>query len=78
MWRFATDVSSVLKKIKILKCRAEYREAIKYYNVSNLNDKGGNVDAFDAILQNGFQQSYPMAIGGGNENGKYRISGSLF
>jgi iron complex outermembrane receptor protein len=72
----STGVSSVLKKIKILNAD-QYREAIQYYNVSSLNDKGGNVDALDAILQNGFQQSYTMAIGGGNENGKYRISGSF-
>ena len=69
-------VSSILKKIEVLNA-SEYREAIKYYNVSNLNDKGGNVDALDAILQNGFQQSYNMAISGGNENGKYRISANL-
>ena len=71
-----TGVSSILKKIEVLNA-SEYREAIKYYNVSNLNDKGGNVDALDAILQNGFQQSYNMAISGGNENGKYRISANL-
>ena len=68
-----TGVSSILKKVKVLNA-TQYREAITYYNVSNLNDKGGNVDALDAILQSGFQQSYTMAIGGGSENGKYRIS----
>jgi iron complex outermembrane receptor protein len=71
-----TGVSSILKKIKVLNA-SQYREAIKYYNVSNLNDRGGDVDALDAILQNGLQQSYTMAIGGGNENGKYRISANL-
>jgi iron complex outermembrane receptor protein len=69
-------VSSIMKKIKILNAD-QYREAIKYYNVSNLNDKGGNIDALDAILQNGFQQNYTIAVSGGNENGKYRVSVNL-
>ncbi len=72
----SVGVSSVLKKIKILNA-SQYRDAIKYYNVSDLNDKGGDVDAFDAILQNGWQQNYSIAISGGNETGKYRLSGSI-
>ena len=69
----STGISSILKKIKILNA-AQYREAIQYYNVSPLNDKGGNVDALDAILQKAFQQQYTMAITGGSDNGKYRLS----
>ena len=66
-------VSSLLKNINVLN-PAQYREAIGYYNVSPLNDKGANVNALDAILQNGLQQNYTMAVSGGNENGKYRVS----
>ncbi len=66
-------VSSLLKNINVLN-PAQYREAIGYYNVSPLNDKGGYVDALDAILQNGLQQNYTIAVTGGNENGKYRVS----
>jgi iron complex outermembrane receptor protein len=72
----SAGVSSASRKIKLLNAD-QYREAINYYNVSNLNDKGGNVDALDAILQNGFQQNYTMAISGGNETGNYRVSGNL-
>ncbi|MFI5187507.1 MAG: SusC/RagA family TonB-linked outer membrane protein, partial [Chitinophagales bacterium] len=69
----STGVSSILKKIKVLNA-GQYREAIKYYNVSPLNDKGGNVDALGSILQNGLQQNYTIVVSGGNENGKYRLS----
>ena len=36
--------------------------------------KAANVDALGAILQNGLQQNYTIAVSGGNENGKYRLS----
>ena len=72
----STGVSSILKKIKILNA-GQYREAIIYYNAPPLNDKGGDADALGSILQNGLQQNYTIAVSGGNENGKYRISGNL-
>jgi len=72
----STGVSAILKKIKVLNA-TQYREAIKYYNASPLNDKGSDVDALDAILQNGLQQNYTMAVSGGNEYGKYRVSANL-
>ncbi|SRR5579871_1302069 len=69
-------VSSIMKKIKVLDA-AQYRKAIGYYDVSTLNDLGSSVNALDAILHNGSQQNYSAAVSGGNENGKYRISGNL-
>jgi len=72
----STGISSILRKIEILNAE-QFREAIQYYGVSSTNDKGGNTNALDAILQNGFQTDYTISINGGNENGKYRISGNL-
>lgn len=69
----STGVSSILKKIKILNA-SQYREAIKYYNASPLNDKGSDVDGLGSILQTGLQQNYTIAVSGGNEKGKYRLS----
>jgi iron complex outermembrane receptor protein len=71
-----TGVSSILKKIKVL-TPSQFREAIKYYGVSDSLDKGRNVDAMDIILRNAIQQNYNLAITGGNETGKYRISFNL-
>ncbi len=72
----STGINSILKKIDVLNA-AQFREAIQYYNVNTAFDKGGNVNALDAILQNGFQSNYTIGLSGGNENGKYRISGNL-
>ena len=72
----SAGVTSILKKIQVLNA-AQFREAIQYYNVNPAFDKGGNVNALDAILQNGFQSNYTIGISGGNENGKYRISGNV-
>ena len=72
----STGISSVLKKIRVLNA-AEFREAIKYYDVTspaNPLDKGGDADAFDEIMQKALQQNYTNSITGGNETGKYRLS----
>ena len=72
----SAGVTSILKKIQVLNA-AQFREAIQYYNVNPAFDRGGNTDALGAILQNGLQSIYTIAISGGNENGKYRISGNV-
>ncbi len=69
-------VSSYSEKIEILNAD-QYRAAIKYYNVNELNDLGSNVNALDASLQQGLQQNYDLAVSGGNESGKYRISANM-
>ena len=72
----STGISSILKKIKVLNA-SQFRDAIKYYNVNdpvNPLDKGGDVDAFDEIMQKAVQQNYTLGITGGNETGKYRLS----
>lgn len=68
-------VSKIMRRIDVLDA-AQYRQALSYYGLSNSNDKGSNVDALDAILQKGVQQNYNLAVSGGNENGRYRLSTS--
>ena len=64
--------SSILKRIETLN-GDEYRKALTDYGLTS-GDLGDNVDAFDAILRNGFQQNYSVAMSGGTENGRYRLS----
>ena len=68
----AVGASNLLKRIDVLDGN-EYRAALKQYNLTG-GDFGSNVDALDAILRTGFQQNYNIAITGGNENGRYRVS----
>jgi len=68
----STSVSNVLKKLEVLNA-SEYRQALKDYSITG-GDFGGDVDAFDAITRTALTQTYNMGIGGGTENGRYRIS----
>ncbi len=73
----SVGTSSILKRLDVLDA-AQYRSALSQYGLPTTNDYGGNVNALDAILQNGMTQNYSMAIGGGNENGRYRLSAGYF
>ena len=64
--------SSLLRRIETLN-GDEYRKALSDYDLES-GDYGENVDAFDAILRNGFQQNHNIAMSGGTENGRYRLS----
>jgi iron complex outermembrane receptor protein len=64
--------ANMLRQIKVLDA-AGYRDALKEYNLTS-GDYGGNVNAMDEITRTGFTQNYNLAISGGNENGKYRLS----
>ncbi len=66
-------VASLMKKIEVLDA-AQFRQALSYYGVAATADKGGNVDALDAILRKATIQNYNVAISGGNETGRYRLS----
>jgi iron complex outermembrane receptor protein len=66
-------VASIMKKIKVLDA-SQFRQALPYYGLNASNDKGSDVDALDAILQKGLVQNYNIAISGGGENGRYRLS----
>ncbi|MFC0773860.1 SusC/RagA family TonB-linked outer membrane protein [Terrimonas alba] len=68
----STGISNVLKKLEVLNA-AEYRQALKDYSVTT-GDFGGDVDAFDEISRTGLTQNYNVAVGGGTDNGRYRLS----
>lgn len=65
-------VSNMLRQIDVLDA-AGYRAALKEYNLTS-GDFGGNVNAMDEITRTAFTQNYNLAVSGGNENGKYRLS----
>lgn len=56
----------------------QYRQALAYYGLPNTGtasyDKGGDVNALDAILRTGSLQNYNVAMSGGGETGRYRLS----
>jgi iron complex outermembrane receptor protein len=68
----SSGVSNVLKKLEVLNAD-EYRQALKDYNIDN-GDYGESEDAWDAITRTAVTQNYNIAAGGGNENGRYRVS----
>ena len=72
---FGTSIgfSKIAKKLKVLDA-GQFRQALTYYGLSNSNDKGASVDALDQILQTGLVQNYNVAVSGGTENAKFRIS----
>ena len=68
----SSSVSNVLKKLEVLNAD-EYRTALKDYGQTG-GDFGKSEDAFDAITRTAITQNYNVAVGGGTENGRYRIS----
>lgn len=72
----SAGLSSLLRKPEVLS-PDEFRQAAKYYspNVDPASyDFGGNVNAFDEITRTAPVQNYSVAVTGGTDNGKYRIS----
>jgi TonB-dependent starch-binding outer membrane protein SusC len=72
---FGTSIgfSNVMKKIEVLDA-SQFRQALTYYGLTNSNDKGGNVNAFDEITRRGVVQNYNVGISGGTENARFRLS----
>lgn len=68
----SNSVSNVLKKLEVLNAD-EYRAALKDYGLTG-GDFGSSVDAWDAITRTALTQNYNVAVGGGTEGGRYRIS----
>lgn len=68
----SAGVSNVLKKLEVLSAD-EYRAALKDYGLTS-GDFGGSVNAFDEITRTALTQNYGVALGGGTDNGRYRIS----
>ncbi|MCE7041295.1 TonB-dependent receptor [Dyadobacter sp. CY312] len=72
----STGVSSLLRRPEVLSAD-EFRQAAKYYAPDadpNSYDFKGNVNAFDEITRTAPVQNYSVAVTGGTDNGKYRIS----
>lgn len=69
----SAGVSRILRQLQVLS-GDEYRAALKTYGVSNENDYGANVNAMDEITRTAPVQNYNVAVSGGNENGRYRLS----
>jgi len=65
--------SKVLNKIDVLDA-AQFRQALSYYGLGTANDKGSNVDAFEAITRKAVVQNYNVGISGGTEGAQYRFS----
>lgn len=65
-------VSSIMRKIDVLD-GDQYREMLDRYNLTT-GDYGDNVDALDAILQNGLNTTSDVAFSGGGEDSRYRAS----
>ncbi|MBT9395254.1 SusC/RagA family TonB-linked outer membrane protein [Hymenobacter sp. NST-14] len=69
----ANGFSSLLRRPTFLDA-GQYRQALTYYDAPAANDRGGDVDALDEILRTGYLQNYNVAMSGGNETGRYRLS----
>lgn len=70
----SAGVSSILKNYDVLS-GDQYRAALAEYNLDPAGkDFGGSEDAMDAILRSGLTQNYNFSIGGGSDNGNYRVS----
>lgn len=73
----SVGTSSILKRLEVLNAD-EYRKTLSDYSLPTTDDYGGDVDAMDAILQNGMSQNYSIAMSGGTEAGRYRLSAGYF
>ena len=72
----SAGVSSLLRRPEVLSAD-EFRAAAKYYSPDvdpNSYDFKGNVNAFDEITRVAPVQNYSVAVTGGTDNGKYRVS----
>ena len=69
----SSGFSSILRRLEVLNA-SQYREALTRYGASPNNDRGGDTDALGAILRKGMVQNYNVALSGGTDNGRYRVS----
>lgn len=72
----SAGMSSLLRRPEVLSAD-EFRSAVKYYAPDadpKSYDFGGNVNAFDEITRVAPTQNYSVAVTGGTDVGKYRIS----
>ena len=73
--KFASN-AGYMHKYKVLSTD-QFRTALHTYSLDTLTnslDHGGDVDALKAITQSSLSQEYSLALSGGNETGKFRVS----
>lgn len=68
----SVSASSLMKKLEVLNA-SEYRQVLKDYGQTT-GDFGADVDAFDEITRTAITQNHNVAVGGGTETGRYRLS----
>ncbi|HET7897892.1 MAG TPA: TonB-dependent receptor plug domain-containing protein, partial [Flavisolibacter sp.] len=64
--------TGLMKRFEVLDA-AQFRDALKKYNVSN-QDNGATVDPMKEIKNDKLTQNYNLSFSGGNENGRFRAS----
>lgn len=69
----SVGVSNILNSFEVLTASA-YKQALTAYNLTPIAGDNADVNALDEILQTGITQNYNVGIGGGSDNGKYRVS----
>lgn len=71
----SAGISNLLRKPKVLTAD-EFRAATKFYtpNDAASADHGSDVNAFDAITRTAFTQNHSLAMSGGTDRGRYRLS----
>ena len=71
----SAGISNLLRKPDVLS-GDQFRQALKTYTPDDAEtaDLKGNVDAFDAITRTAFTQNHNVAVSGGNDRGRYRLS----
>ena len=73
----STGFSKLLRRPAFLNA-SQYRQALAYYGLPTSGptsaDKGGDVDALKETLRTGYLQNYNVAMSGGGETGRYRLS----
>ncbi len=71
----STGISNLLRKPEVLTA-SQFREALKQYtpNDATSADLGGDVNAFDEITRTAFTQNHSVAMSGGTDRGRYRLS----
>lgn len=70
----SVGTSSILNRVDVLN-GDEYRAALADYGIASTGTE--DVDALGEILQTAITQNYTLSIGGGNDQGTYRISAGL-
>jgi iron complex outermembrane receptor protein len=69
----SVGVSNILQRYDVL-TGDEYRAALSQYNLGTSADKGQSINAQDELTRTAFSQIYNVSVGGGSENGTYRVS----